>query len=163
MNPVAPTVPRPEGALPLPRSVLAPGAATLVAAFSPSAFAATNSVVAAADSLPDAAGSVVRMLGGLAFVLALFFAGVWLFRNWQRVARLRNKSRLRVIEAQSLGPRQGLYVIGYEQQRFLVGASNAGVSLVSVLPAVTSEEERSAEPVVPVSFALLLQNALGRK
>ncbi len=115
-------------------------------------------------SLPDAAGSVARMLTGLAFVFALFFAGVWLFKNWQRVARKRNKSKLRVIEAQSLGPRQALYVIGYERQRFLVAASPGGVSLVSALAeSQPVEEETAPTSGAPASFARLLQNALGKK
>src|SRR3954454_17256983 len=85
-----------------------------------SAFAAGTNVVATTSGLPDVAGSVVRMMAGLAFVLALFFGGVWLFKNWQRVARVRSKSKLNVFEARSLGPRQALYVVGYNEQRFLV-------------------------------------------
>jgi len=125
--------------------------------------AATNTV-AMTNSLPDVGGSVVRMLAGLAFVVALFFGGVWLFRNWQRVARVRSRSRLSIVEARSLGPRQALFVVGYDRQRFLVASSPNGVSLVSALPEATENEMAAAETkAAPVSFALLLQNALGRK
>ncbi len=118
---------------------------------------------AGGSSLPDAAGSVARMLAALAFVLALFFGGVWLFRNWQRISRVRRRTRLRVIEAQSLGPRQALYVVGYEQQRFMIAASPSGIALVAKLPEATAAEETAETATAPASFALLLQNALGKK
>jgi flagellar biosynthetic protein FliO len=103
------------------------------------------------------------MLASLAFVLALFFGGVWLFKNWQRVARIKNKSKLRIVEVQTLGPRQAIYVIGYQQQRFLVGATQAGVSLISALPEGESVEEKAETNGASASFATLLQHALGRK
>lgn len=129
-----------------------------------SACAVGTNVVATTSGLPDVAGSVVRMLAGLAFVLALFFGGVWLFKNWQRVSRVRSKSRLNVFEARSLGPRQALYVVGYNEQRFLVAASQAGVSLISALPAAAPDEEAVAVVTNGASaFAQVLQNVLGRK
>jgi flagellar biogenesis protein FliO len=118
---------------------------------------------AGGTSLPDAAGSVARMFAALAFVLALFFGGVWLFRNWQRLSRLRRRTRLRVIEAQSLGPRQALYVVGYEQQRFMIAASPSGIALVTNLPEAIAAEDAAETTAAPASFALLLQNALGKK
>ncbi len=127
------------------------------------AFADTNTLALAPTPLPSAAGSVIRMLASLAFVLALFFGGVWLFKNWQRVARIKNKSKLRIVEAQPLGPRQVIYVIGYQEQRFLVGASQAGVSLISELPEGAMVEEKTETNGAPASFASLLQHALGRK
>lgn len=113
--------------------------------------------------IPSVGGSIVRMMGGLAFVLALFFGGVWLWKNWQRVARIRNKSQLRVIEAQSLGARHALYVVGYQKQRFLISSSPAGISLVSALPEGEAVNAAVEPAAAPASFALLLQSALGRK
>ncbi len=128
------------------------------------AFAATSKVAATTANFPGMTGSVVRMLGGLAFVFALFFGGVWLFKNWQRVSRVRRKSNLNVFEARSLGPRQALYVVGYQQQRFLVSASQAGISLISVLPAAAPEDDTlPAATNGASSFAQVLQNVLGRK
>lgn len=104
------------------------------------------------------------MMAGLAFVLAVFFGGVWLLKNWQRVSRVRNKSKLNIFEARSLGPRQALYVVGYNQQRFLVAASQAGISLISALPtAEAALEEELPVTNVSTSFAQVLQTALGRK
>lgn len=127
------------------------------------AYADTNALAISPTAIPSATGSVIRMLASLAFVLALFFGGVWLFKNWQRVARVKNKSRLRIVEVQTLGPRQALYVVGYEQQRFLIGATQAGVSLISALPAGESVEEKASEPNAAANFAALFQQALGRK
>ena len=139
-------------------------ATSSVVAATTNAAAPALHVAATTANFPGMTGSVVRMLAGLAFVLALFFGGVWLFKNWQRVARVRSKSKLNVFEARSLGPRQALYVVGYQQQRFLVAASQAGISLLSALPAVASEEiTTTAVTNGPSSFAQVLQNVLGKK
>lgn len=139
-------------------------AAALALAASAKTFAAGTNVVAITPGLPEVGSSFVRMMAGLAFVLALFFGGVWVFRNWQRVARVRNRSRLNVFEARSLGPRQALYVVGYEQQRFLVAATPAGISLVSALPESSAEAAvDTTMPSVATPFAQILQNVLGRK
>ena len=95
----------------------------------------------APPALPDASFSVIRVFGALVFVLALFLAGVWLFKNWQRFARGRGGSaHLQVLEMRALGAKHVLYVVGYQQQRLLLAASPAGVALVSHLPAAEPTE-----------------------
>src|SRR5262249_23560867 len=104
-----------------------------------------------------------RMLGSLALVIALFFAGVWLFRNVHRLnARRSGQRKLQIIEGKSLGPRQAVYVVTYEQQRLLLGATPQGITLLTHLPegpAAAPESER----IVSVSFGEALLQALGRK
>ena len=108
--------------------------------------------------------AIIRMMGALAIVLALFFAGLWIFRNWQRLAGRQGRvPKLTVLEAKSLGQRHTLYVIGYEQQRLLVAASPAGVSLLSSLPdglPVPQPAELSASAPALPQFGLLLQGLL---
>ena len=38
------------------------------------------------STAPGHGGPVLRMGGALALVIGLFLAGVWLFKNWQRLA-----------------------------------------------------------------------------
>jgi flagellar biogenesis protein FliO len=113
----------------------------------------TNTVSLPSAALPDVGVSLLRVLGALALVLAIFLGGVWLFRNWQRlVARRGRVPRLNVLEVRSLGGRHALYVVGYEQERFLIGASPAGVHLVSHLqPAGEEAPDNAAAP--QASFA----------
>ena len=100
--------------------------------------------VLAGDSLPGVGFSVVRLIGALALVMALFLGGVWLYRNWQRLSfRRGTPPRLSVLEVKSLGPRQALYLIGYQDQRMLVASSPTGMSLICQLPA---EDEVEAQP-----------------
>ena len=98
----------------------------------------TNSVAAApliAPSLPEVGPSLLRVFGALVFVIGIFLGGVWLFRNWQRFAMQRGRvPKLNIVETRSLGGRQALYVVGYEQGRYLVATSAAGVSLLTHLP-----------------------------
>src|SRR6185503_21321353 len=73
-------------------------------------------------STPSMGGAILRMIGALLFVLALFIATAWFFRNSYRFKNPSGTSRkLQVLEAKTLGPRQSLYVVGYEQQRLLIG------------------------------------------
>ena len=121
----------------------------------------TNSAVTAslapALSTPALGVSLVRVLGALALVLGIFLAGVWLFRNWQRLAVRRGRApRLNILEIRSLGGRQAIYVVGYESERFLLASSPAGVSFLTHLPAADHEGESAAgtKPEIPFAQAL---------
>ena len=111
--------------------------------------------------LPDVGSSVIRLLGALIFVVALFLAGAWGLRRWQQV-QLKSAPgpRLAIIDVQSLGSRQTLYVVGYERQRFLIGSSAAGLSLVTHLPEGDCE---ATAPPPSVSFAAAFQQVIHRK
>jgi flagellar biogenesis protein FliO len=106
-------------------------------------------------------GPVLRMGGALALVIGLFLIGVWLFKNWQRLGLRRGAlPKLSVLEVKSLGQRQAIYVVAYEQQRMLLASSPAGVTLLSHLP---EEEESKTIPVTRLSFAEAFQQVLARK
>jgi flagellar protein FliO/FliZ len=112
--------------------------------------------------LPDTGVSVLRVLGALILVLAIFFGAVWLFKNSQRAfGRSKGNSQLHVLEAKSLGNRQTVYVVGYGRQRMLLGSSPTGIALVSQLPEAT-EVEQAAGPS-GASFVDALQSVLNRK
>ncbi len=116
--------------------------------------------------LPDAGPSIIRVIGALALVLGIFFGGVWLFRNWQRLTIQRGRApKLNVIETRPLGGKHALYVIGYEQERFLLAASPTGVNLLTHLPAA-AEADASTDataPTAPPSFAQALTKVLKGK
>jgi flagellar protein FliO/FliZ len=117
--------------------------------------------ISSAPALPDVGVSALRVIGALLLVLALFFGGVWLFKNSQRMYGGSGRgSKLSVLEAKSLGNRQALYVVGYGRQRILLGASPSGVTLVSQLPEASTDEE--AVPSTP-NFAQALQSVLNRR
>src|SRR6266487_3222513 len=106
---------------------------------------ATN-LPAVSASLPQAGFSVIRVFGALALVIGLFLAGVWLFKNWQRLSLQRGRpAQLQVLEMRALGGKHLLYVVGYQQQRLLLASSPAGVTLVSHLPPAESVELEPGE------------------
>lgn len=123
--------------------------------------AISNTLPAVSNTLPDMGTSLLRVTGALVLVIAVFFGGVWLFKNWQRLTMRKGAApKLSVLEVRSLGQRQAIYVVGYEQQRMLLASSSAGITLVSHLP--------SAEPELVVdapkmSFAEAFQQVLARK
>ena len=123
----------------------------------------TAADAATAAALPDTGAALFRVVGALLLVFALLFGGVWLVKNWQRFALRKGRApRLRLLEAQSLGGRQGVYIISYEQQRFLVAASPAGVSLLSHLPDADAVAEEVSAVVTPNSFLQALQAVVTR-
>lgn len=112
---------------------------------------------------PSLLFSLFRIAGAMAVVIACFFGGVWLFRNWQRLATRGGRApRLHVLESRSLGPRTGLHVIGYEQQRFLIASAPTGVSMLTALPPGSPEELAAAAPapLPQIDFASILSKTL---
>jgi flagellar biogenesis protein FliO len=133
-----------------------------------SAFAqTTNSLVApiTTSSLPDAGVSFIRVIGALALVIGLFLGGVWFFKNWQRLAVQRGRApKLNILETRSLGGRQAIFVVGYNQERFLISSSPTGVNLLSHLPTATEGEPDSTTKNSPApSFAQALTQVLKGK
>ena len=113
--------------------------------------------------LPDASFSVIRVFGALVLVLGLFLAGVWLFRNWQRLTIQRGRpSQLQILEMKALGGKHALYVVGYQQQRLLLASSPAGVALVSHLPSADATEVEQAK-LSGENFVQVLQQAVQAK
>jgi flagellar biogenesis protein FliO len=124
----------------------------------------TNAVPLASPPLPDMGVSLLRVLGALAVVLAVFLGGVWLLRNWQRLVIQRGRvPGLNVLEVRSLGGRHALYVIGYQQERFLIATSPAGVNLVSHLQPPGEEAANTAAAAPAASFAQTLTRMLKSK
>jgi flagellar biogenesis protein FliO len=116
--------------------------------------------------LPDAGPSIIRVIGALALVLGIFFGGAWLYRNWQRLTIQRGRApKLNLIETRPLGGKHALYVIGYDQERFLLASSPTGVNLLTHLPTAleTDASPDSAVTAAPPSFAQALTKVLKGK
>ena len=123
------------------------------------AFAQSTNLTVEATPLPDVSGSVVRVFGALALVLAVFFGGVWFVKNWQRFGRFKGRTaRLNILETRVLGNRHTLYVVGYDQQRMLVGTSPAGVVFISHL-----SDEEAAGTAPSSDFAAALDHVVRRE
>jgi flagellar biogenesis protein FliO len=131
----------------------------------PSAFAEATNSVTISQTLPDASVSLIRVMGSLALVIGLFLGGAWVFKNWSRLTqRQGNRPILSVLESRSLGARQGICVVGYEKQRFLIATSPAGISLLSHLPDAEPAEPDAAEKTSgPMPFAQALAEVLKKK
>lgn len=118
----------------------------------------------AAPPLPDAGTSLLRVTGAMAIVIGIFLGGVWLFKNWRRLALQQGRGpKLRVLETRPLGGRHAIYVLGYEQQRFLISASPSGVSLLSHLPAAAENDSEATSNVSRPAFAQALAQVLRGK
>ena len=129
----------------------------LHSAFGETTNSAAPSIITPALPTPDIGASLFRVMGALALVLGVFLAGAWLFRNWQRLSVRRGRApKLNVLEIRSLGGRQSIYVVGYEQERFLLASSPAGVNFLTHLPSAGNEESSApeAKPQMPFSQAL---------
>jgi flagellar biogenesis protein FliO len=116
-----------------------------------------------APELPGVGPSLLRVFGALALVIGIFLGGVWLFRNWQRLIRPAGHTpKLNLIETRPLGGRQTLYVVGYEQERFLLAASPAGISLLSHLPDAVADEAPAGGKTPPTFPQILAQMLKGK-
>jgi flagellar biogenesis protein FliO len=126
----------------------------------------STNLPATSPALPEAGFSIVRVFGALVLVLALFLGGVWLFKNWHRLAGKRARCQnLQLLESRSLGGRHALYVVGYQGQRLLLASSPTGVSLISHLPAVGAPEPETdkGDKGGHNHFVQVLQQAIQQK
>ena len=150
---------------PLPSRVLSALFLLFAAASLQAADSSTNALGLHTD-LPDVGVSVIRTLAGLAIVLAVFFGGLWLFRNGQRAVWRKNGApRLNILESRPLGNRLAIYVVGYDEQRLLIGSSPAGLNLLSQLPPGTTPAPAPAPAPASASgtsFGEQLQRLLKR-
>ncbi len=116
-----------------------------------------------APGLADTGASVIRVIGAFLLVIGLFFAGVWMFRHWQRAGSKGGRApKLNLIESRHLGGRQALHVVGYEQARFLITTSPAGTTLLSHLPDAPADEP-STDIKAPPTFSVALAQMLKGK
>jgi flagellar biogenesis protein FliO len=88
--------------------------------------------------LPETPGDFtemfLRMLGGLALVIAVLIMGAWLFRKTKMFNLYQSGPvQLRILESRSLGYRNSLMVVSYSDQRFLLSVSANGARLISPL------------------------------
>jgi flagellar biosynthetic protein FliO len=128
------------------------------------ALGASTAFASNPDALPDNGLSVLRVLGSLALVLALFFGGVWVVKNRRRLPGLRCRAPLlNVLEVRSLGNRQSLCLIACEQQRLLLGVSPSGVTLLSHLPDNSGEDRRATRDASSRNFAEVLQGVFTKE
>jgi flagellar biogenesis protein FliO len=140
------------------------GLLALAGGVTPNLFAQVTNAPLTAPPFPEAGVSLLRVTGALALVLGLFLGGVWLYKNWQRLACQRqHQPRLNILETRSLGPRQAIFVVAYEQQRFLISTSPAGINLLTHLPDGEAPLPGAETPGAPVPFAQALAQVLKRK
>ena len=117
------------------------------------------------NALPDVGSSLLRLAGALVVVFAVFFGGVWCFRNWQRLTINRGAlSNLRILEVKALGNRQALYLVNCDQRRLLIGSSSAGLTMLcDVDDARTNIPETvSGRGAGTEGFSRELENSLAR-
>jgi flagellar biogenesis protein FliO len=147
----------------LSRRVIVVGFGLISPCLQAASFISTNAPAIGPD-LPNASFSVFRVFGALALVLAVFWGGVWCFKNWQRFALQRGgrQAHLQLLEVKSLGARHALYVVAYQNQRLLLASSPSGITLVSHLPSLDAAHGDPPLPDTP-KFAETLQQMLQSK
>jgi flagellar protein FliO/FliZ len=120
--------------------------------------AAAGRAAGAADAPPpvDLAPSLVQMTLGLALVVALIYAVMWLLRRAQPGGR--QGSLLKVVSSVSVGQRERIVVVECADQWLVVGVASGGLA---TLHRMDKGELPKAAPAP--SFARLLDAARGGK
>ncbi|HWU85063.1 MAG TPA: flagellar biosynthetic protein FliO [Rhodocyclaceae bacterium] len=124
-----------------------------------SALAQTAKIAAAAPApAPSASlgGSFVQMLFGLALVLGLLFAGVWLLKKLTGASKL-NQNLLHVVGATPIGARERIVIVELGQTWLVLGVTPNSINTLAEMP-------RQALPPgtrpVPPNFADWLRNTM---
>ena len=90
---------------------------------------------------------MLRLIGALFLVLAVFLGAVWFFKKSRFFPLYHGvPAHLKILESKSLGYRNTLLVVGYCQQRFLLAVSATGVSLLTSLPDASASDSAGPPP-----------------
>jgi flagellar biogenesis protein FliO len=117
----------------------------------------TNSVPRLSESSGYLMEKTIQTLGALIFVISILILGAWLFKRSRFFSLYKgSQSHLRVLESRSIGYRNSLLVVGYDQHRYLLAASSTGVSLLAALPDSESNDPPNTDGA---SFANQLNTA----
>ena len=116
-----------------------------VSVLTPSLLVAANEAVANSGGIQSASimaegrgidlESWVQLAGMLLLVLGLFAAFAWSVKRWRLLPQMRGtQNRLQILETKPLGQRNSIMVVGYGEQRFLIGTNSAGLQMLGQLP-----------------------------
>ena len=116
-----------------------------VSVLTPSLLVAANETVANSGGIQSASimaegrgidlESWVQLVGMLLLVLGLFAAFAWSVKRWRLLPQMRGtQNRLQILETKPLGQRNSIMVVGYGEQRFLIGTNSAGLQMLGQLP-----------------------------
>ena len=95
----------------------------------------TNSPPTFGPSSEDLVAILIRMLGAFAIVVGVFLVAAWFFKKSRLFATYQGAgAQLKILETRSLGHRNALIVVGYQNRRLLLAASSTGVQFLSPLP-----------------------------
>jgi flagellar protein FliO/FliZ len=110
--------PLPADTTPLPRQVVEAGAPAKTSTSSGQPTAASSS------------GSIVRMIAGLAIVLAVIYAVYWLLKTYAKSKRGGDPSddRLTVLGTTTLAPNRSLHLVRVGQEVLLLGSAEQSVT-----------------------------------
>lgn len=118
-------------------------------------------------ALQDTTTSILRILGALIFVIAIFLIFSWLFKHINFFStNLQRKGKLQICEIKPIGQRHSLIVLSYENKRLLISTSPNGVNFLCDLPNNESADTSNKKEPVDIttsSFASLFQKLTGAK
>lgn len=90
-------------------------------------------------------GSIVRMIVGLAVVIAVIYGVYWLLKALNRSRANGGDGRLAIVATTQLAPNRSVHLIRVGEELVLVGAAEQGVTPIRVYGA---EEARRLEPLL---------------
>ena len=123
---------------------------------------AASPPLAAADAPPDVAGSIGQMVFGLAVVIGLLLAGLWLIKRLS-VAR-GALTGLKVLGAVPVGPRERVVLVEIAGKVLVLGVTQSNVSALHTLPAEELGDTNPPDPAGrPGDFGGWLKRAMERR
>jgi flagellar biosynthetic protein FliO len=134
------------------------GSLSLLAFFGYELFTARAPSASSAITDPLANGNLlVSVVANLGLIVLLIYGSLYLLRRWQGGALARGAKRIAVLETTRLSPKQALHLVRVGEQTWLIGASDAGLTLLSEVElrapaefatALAQVAERAAVPEV---------------
>jgi flagellar protein FliO/FliZ len=84
------------------------------------------------EAASSASGGIVRMIVGLAIVLAVIYGVYWLLKAYRKSKRASSDGRIEVVATTALAPNRAVHLIRVGNELVLVGSAEQGVTRLRV-------------------------------
>lgn len=85
-----------------------------------------------AQSVSSGGGAIVRLIVGLAIVLAVIYGVYWLLKAYRRAKTAGSDSRIEIVATTALGPNRSVHLLRVGDELVLVGSAEHGVTKIRV-------------------------------
>ena len=116
-----------------------------------------DSIPVALDGQSDMAGYFYKVFTITFLLIFVAISGLYLFKRFGNPAARLNKSPIKILSRQSIGPKQFIIIALIENKKYALGVTDHSIQLLSELGEADEEDLQLNEHKSPPSFAVAME------